>query len=155
MTEPPAGIDGAPPRTGWARLVPELLVADFPVSLHFWRDVLGFRIAYDRPEERFAYLERPEGAQVMLCQRKGSFETGPMQGPLGQGAMFQIYVDDLDAIITALSAVGCPSYLPLRTVWRRWGDREGGQRELFVQDPDGYLIMVAEHIGERPILGAS
>jgi hypothetical protein len=29
------------------------------------------------------------------------------------------------------------------------GDRENGQREIFVQDPDGYLVMLAEEIGER------
>ncbi len=42
---------------------------------------------YQRPAECFAYLERADGAQVMLCQRHGRFETGPMQPPLGQGAM--------------------------------------------------------------------
>jgi hypothetical protein len=58
---------GAPPRSGWAKLVPELLVEDIAISLPFWRDRLGFTIAYQRPEERFVYLERPEGAQIMLC----------------------------------------------------------------------------------------
>ena len=53
--------------------------------------------------------------------------------------------------VEALAASGRPLYKPVQEVWRRWGDREGGQRELFVQDPDGYLIMVAEHIGERPL----
>ena len=47
-------------------------------------------------------------------------------------------------MIAALAAAGWPLYAPLREVWRRWGDREGGQREIFVQDPDGYLVMVAE-----------
>ena len=73
--------------------------------------------------------------------------------PFGQGVMFQVYVDDLAAVSLALSAGAWPLYAPLREVWRRWGDREGGQRELFVQDPDGYLIMVAQHIGERAIPG--
>ena len=35
----------APPRTGWAPMVPELLVSDIQASLDFWRDRLGFRIA--------------------------------------------------------------------------------------------------------------
>jgi hypothetical protein len=26
---------------------------------------------------------------------------------------------------------------------------ESGQREVFVQDPDGYLVMVAQNIGTR------
>jgi catechol 2,3-dioxygenase-like lactoylglutathione lyase family enzyme len=83
---------GAPPKTGWAKLVPELLVSDIVASLEFWRDRLGFAIAYQRPEPAFAYLERPEGAQIMLCQRSGNWETAPLEPPYGRGAMFQVYV---------------------------------------------------------------
>ena len=90
----------APPRTGWANIVTELHVADLAVSLVFWKDILGFDIAYRRDEEKFVYLEHPEGQQIMLCQRHGRFETGPMQPPLGQGAMFQIYFKDIGAILT-------------------------------------------------------
>ncbi len=63
--------DGAPPRGGWARMVCELHVNDLAESLSFWRDVLGFQTAFERAEERFAYLEHPEGHQIMLCQRRG------------------------------------------------------------------------------------
>ena len=79
----------APPKTGWAKMVTELHVIDLNASLAFWKDILGFEIAYSRDEEKFVYLEHPEGQQIMLCQRHGRFETGPMQYPLGQGAMFQ------------------------------------------------------------------
>jgi len=44
-----------------------------------------------------------------------------------------------------------PIYHQLREIWRRAGDREIGQREFFLLDPDGYLLMVAENLGERPI----
>ena len=140
-----------PPKHGWARMVPELHVTDVAASLDFWCGSLGFEIAYRRTEERFAYLERPEGAQIMVCQRNGRFETGPMQAPLGQGIMLQVYVDDLCPILTALTARAWPLYLEPREVWRRTGDREGGQREFFVQDPDGYLIMVAQNLGDRSV----
>ena len=29
-----------------------------------------------------------------------------------------------------------------------WRDREAGQHEVFVQDPDGYLLTLAQNIGE-------
>jgi hypothetical protein len=45
------------------------LVNNLWASLSFWRDVLGFETAFERSEERFAYLEHPEGHQIMLCQR--------------------------------------------------------------------------------------
>lgn len=142
---------GAPPKHGWQRMVSELQVTDLDRSLAFWVGLVGFEIAYRRVDEKFVYLERPDGAQVMLERRKGWFETGPMAIPFGRGVMMQVYVDDLEPIRAALSAAGWPSYLAPREIWRRTGDREGGQRELFVQDPDGYLLMIAQNIGERAI----
>jgi catechol 2,3-dioxygenase-like lactoylglutathione lyase family enzyme len=141
----------APPKTGWAKMVVELHVNDLSTSLAFWKDIIGFEVAYSRQEEKFAYLEHPEGQQLMLCQRHGKFETGPMQHPLGQGAMFQIYFHSIDTIMSNLVAQNWPIYLGPREVWRRTGDRESGQREIFVQDPDGYLLMLAHSIGERQI----
>ena len=46
-------VDGAPPQSGWARMVVELHVSDLETSLLFWRDVLGFKTAFERAEERF------------------------------------------------------------------------------------------------------
>ena len=139
----------APPEAGWAKIVTELHVADLDVSLAFWKEILGFEIAYRREEEKFVYLEHPEGQQIMLCQRHGRFETGPMRPPLGQGAMFQIYFEEISSLLTKLSTRDWPIYLGPREVWRKTGDRESGQREVFVQDPDGYLVMLAQSIGER------
>ena len=85
----------------------------------------------------------------MLCQRHGRFETGPMQAPLGQGAMFQIYFQEIGSVLTNLATRNWPIYLGPRKVWRKTGDREFGQREVFVQDPDGYLLMLAQSIGEQ------
>jgi catechol 2,3-dioxygenase-like lactoylglutathione lyase family enzyme len=132
-------------------MVVELHVNDLAESLAFWREVLGFQMAFERAEERFAYLEHPEGHQIMLCQRHGRFETGPLDRPLGQGVMLQIYLEDIAPVLRVLTARNWPIYLGPREVWRRTGDRESGQREVFVQDPDGYLIMVAHSTGEKPL----
>jgi len=55
---------GRPPKRGFAKLVSELLVEDLCESLYFWREALGFEIAYQRPEQKFAYLERPEAEDL-------------------------------------------------------------------------------------------
>ena len=39
-----------------AKLVPELLVSDLAKSLRLWVDRIGYRVAYDRPEDGFAYV---------------------------------------------------------------------------------------------------
>ena len=142
---------GRPPGTGWAKLVPELLVSDIAASTAFWRDGLGFAIAYQRPEQLFVYLERPEGAQLMLCQRSVNWETGPLDPPYGRGVMFQVQVASIEPVQRSLEVAGWPLYAGPREVWREVGDRQAGQREIFVQDPDGYLIMVAHDLGERPL----
>ena len=140
---------GTLPKTGWAKFVPELIVENLDTSLAFWRDLLGFQIAYQRSKECFVYLERPEGAQVMLCRRSGKWETGPLQRPFGRGVMFQIYVENADSVFSSVKSAKWPIYQAMREVWRRHGNREGGQREFFIQDPDGYLIMIAQSIGQR------
>ncbi len=148
------GDRNAPPKSGWANIVTELHVTDLEVSLAFWKNIIGFEIAYSREEEKFVYLEHPEGQQIMLCQRHGRFETGPMQPPLGQGAMFQIYFRDISSILARLVTQKWPIYLGPREVWRKTGDRQSGQQEVFVQDPDGYLLMLAQGIGERVLAEA-
>jgi hypothetical protein len=56
---------------------------------------------------------------------------------------------DISAPLANLAAQNWPIYLGPREVWRRTGDRESGQQAVFVQDPDGYLLMLAQNIGHR------
>ena len=62
---------------------------------------------------------------------------------MAAGLVVQVYVDDAAALAAQVTAAGWPFYVELREKWRDWGDRMGGQREFLVQDPDGYLVMVA------------
>ncbi|WP_338011538.1 VOC family protein [Methylobacterium sp. Leaf106] len=72
------------PHGGFSPLAPELDVHDLPASLAFWCGTLGFTVAYSRPENGFAYLERG-GAQVMLNVANGNWLTGALEPPLGRG----------------------------------------------------------------------
>ena len=47
----------------WSNAMMEIMVSDFDRSLAFWRGVIGFAVAYDRPEQKFVYLERPEAGR--------------------------------------------------------------------------------------------
>ena len=136
------------PTGGWAVLTPEFTVSDLAVSLEFWRDVLGFRIVFDRPERNFAYLERG-GAQIMLSANTDGWNTGKLEQPLGRGINFQIMVDDLNPILDAVRAKNWPLFQDVKDVWYRVGDQEAGNREFLVQDPDGYLLRFAEDMGMR------
>jgi catechol 2,3-dioxygenase-like lactoylglutathione lyase family enzyme len=129
----------------------EIMVTDYARSLAFWTELLGFTPAFTRPAQKLACLVHPDGAQMMLYELDGDWQTGPLETPFGRGAVLQVYVADVLAIHARLTTAGHPFYVPLREKWRDWGDRQGGQREFLVQDPDGYLVMVAQRLGERPL----
>jgi len=138
----------------WARLVPELLVANLSESLRFWCDLCGFTVAFDRLEEGFAYLDR-DGAQVMLEERGRSrnWVTAPLEIPLGRGVNFQISVPAVEPILRALADAAWPLFMESEEKWYRTGEVETGVCQFLVQDPDGYLIRFSARIGERPVRG--
>ncbi|PWC30711.1 bleomycin resistance protein [Teichococcus aestuarii] len=137
-----------------AVLVPELLVASLGASLRFWRDLCGFRVAYARPDEGFAYLDRG-GAQVMLEERgRGrNWITGPLEAPLGRGLNLEIMVPTLAPVLEALEHEGWPLFVPPEEKWYRAGEAELGVRQFLVQDPDGYLLRFSAPLGRRPWAG--
>jgi len=134
----------------WAALVPELICSDIARSVGFYREVLGFRIRFERPEDRFAYLELGQ-AQLMLEQQgPQSWLTGPMARPFGRGINLQIEVDSLEPILDRCRGAGVALFREPRTSWYRQGDVKHGQMEMLVQDPDGYLLRLVEILPERP-----
>jgi catechol 2,3-dioxygenase-like lactoylglutathione lyase family enzyme len=104
--------DSSPASITWALLVPELLLEDINKSLRFWRDVCGFTVLFDRPDEGFAYLDLG-GAQIMLDERTQTrdWETGPMEIPFGRGINFQISVAEIEPILAALARAGWPWFM--------------------------------------------
>jgi catechol 2,3-dioxygenase-like lactoylglutathione lyase family enzyme len=133
-------------------LVPELLVTGLDLSLAFWRDLCGFEVAYDRPEEGFAYLTL--GSAHLMLEEIGEgrhWMTGPLEAPFGRGIYFQISVPDAESLSQSLAAAGVEFYLPLEAK-RYWvGDEEVGVQQFLVTDPDGYLVRFQTSLGRRPV----
>jgi catechol 2,3-dioxygenase-like lactoylglutathione lyase family enzyme len=126
-------------------LIPELQVTDLAKSLAFYTHVLGFAVAYSRPEERFAMLER-EDAALMLEQAGGPgrrITATPLERPFGRGINFQILVSDADALAATVQAAGHPLLIALEERSYRVGDGHVVQRQFVVADPDGYLLRFA------------
>ncbi len=133
-----------------SKLVPELLVSDLHASLAFWVDLLDFKILYDRPAERFAYLR--QGSIELMLEEMGhgrNWVADELQKPYGRGINFQMEADDWSMTVAKLNAQNWPLYLAPEDKWYRVGDVEKGQRQFLVQDPDGYLLRLAQPIGER------
>lgn len=147
-----------------AGLVPELDVADLSVSVSFYADLLGFRVAFERPAERFTYLSS-DSAELMLQEAAGPgrrFRTAPLERPFGRGVNFQLPVADVDAVHERVTASGYEPVVAMEERWYqvdvmspggRWtsaGPTEAGNRQFVVADPDGYLWRPFTDLGVRP-----
>ena len=125
-----------------ARLVPELDVESLERSIAFYVGLAGFRIVYERPEERFAFLDR-DGACLMLEEAAGPgrrFRSASLEHPFGRGVNFQIEVDDVDALHARLLTAGSIIQLPLEERWYRRDTGKVGHRQFVATDPDGYCL---------------
>ncbi len=133
-----------------ARVVPELYCSDLARTLSFYVGTLGFAVAYERTEERFAFLER-EGAQIMVQEPVGrTFLTGELAYPFGRGVHLQVEVSDVEAVHERVVGAGLPLFLPMEETWYRRDETLVGQRQFCVQDPDGYLLRLFQSLGTRP-----
>ena len=131
-----------------AKLVPELLVSDHAASRDFYVRVIGFRVRYERPEEKFSYLDLG-GAALMIEQETDFWITAPREKPYGRGINLQIEVDAIDPILSRLEQAGIALFRPVEEAWYRSDETYSGNRQFLVQDPDGYLLRMFEDLGER------
>lgn len=145
-------------------LVPELDVTGLDRSLRFYVGVLGFRVLFERPAERFAYLER-DGVELMVQEAAGPgrrFRTASLEPPYGRGVNFQLRVDDVDALLERAIGAGATIVVSMEDRWYRvdvaetggrWqtkGPTEAGNRQFVLADPDGYLWRPYRDLGTRP-----
>jgi catechol 2,3-dioxygenase-like lactoylglutathione lyase family enzyme len=137
------------------RVVPELDVSDLDLSRRFYVEVCGFNVRYERPEERFLYLDLG-GAHLMLEEAGGPgrrFGTAPLERPFGRGMNLQIEVADVDALHARVRADGAPVPIPLEEKRYRRDAEEVGNRQFVCADPDGYLLRFFTDLGARPLGG--
>jgi catechol 2,3-dioxygenase-like lactoylglutathione lyase family enzyme len=129
-------------------MIPELQVTDLAVSLNFYTRVLGFTVAYSRPEEQFAMLER-EDAALMIEQAAGPgrrITTTPLERPFGRGINLQIMVSDVVALAAVVQSAGYPLFIALEERSYRASHGPIVQRQFVVADPDGYLLRFASTV---------
>jgi len=136
-------------------LVPELYVSNLRVSFEFYQAVLGFRVEYERPEDRFVALSLG-GAHLMLEEapslaratpaefEQGQWRPADLERPFGRGVNFEIRVDDIDAANERIATRGYPLLLDVHQKAYRLQTENRVVRQLLIADPDGYLIRLSE-----------
>lgn len=134
-------------------ILPELYVSDFEKSLHFYENVLGFKVEYTRESPRFAFLSF-EGSEIMIQQldpnEDDEYKVGEFEYPLGRGINFQIDTKDVEKLAESLKNNGYPLRRELEDSWYRVNNVLHGCRQVLVQDPDGYLLRFSQGIGTKP-----
>jgi len=130
-------------------ILAEFYVTDFSKSLHFYVDIIGFKVEYKRENPHFAFLSY-SGSQIMIQKlAPGEKEAEKLEYPFGRGLNFQIETKSVQKIITSLDKNNYPLKRGIKDSWYQAGDKSYGCREILVQDPDGYLLRFSETIGER------
>lgn len=121
------------------KLVPELSVTDIEKSKDFYINVLHFKLEYERPEDKFAYLSY-QGSQIMIEEINNHWSVGELERPFGRGINFQIETDEIEQISQRLKDNGVKIYKDIFVSEYKAGDEVFVEKELLVQDPDGYLL---------------
>ena len=84
------------------KLIPELTVIDIVKTKHFYIDILGFTIEYEREADKFIFVSL-DGSQFMFEEMHADgWNVATMEYPFGRGINFSIEVDDIDAIYEKL-----------------------------------------------------
>lgn len=119
-------------------LIPELSVTDIEKSKKFY-ELIGFKIKYERKEDKFAFLELDDN-QIMIEEINDHWNVGELKYPFGNGMNLSITVKDVKGLYDKLLKNDIKIFRKLRVDKYLVGDEYSFDEEFLVQDPDGYLL---------------
>ncbi len=116
----------------FGRVAPGIAVADIGRALRFYRDVLGFAVAFTNGDPVSFAIIKQGNAELHLSAR--TTNAGSSHAHL--------MVDDLDGVYGQLQRAGVVILQPPKH--QTWG-----LRDIVVADPDGNTFEIAEPYGEE------
>lgn len=119
-------------------LIPELSVTDINKSKEFYLN-LGFKIKYERPENKFCFLELEQN-QIMIEQINDNWNTGSLEYPFGRGINISMSISNVEELYNNFKNKNIKIFKELEVHTYRVDDKEYQDKEFLVQDPDGYLL---------------
>jgi catechol 2,3-dioxygenase-like lactoylglutathione lyase family enzyme len=122
-----------------------VVVRDVPAAAAFYRLVLGAASGHGGDE----YEQIVSGGEIVLQIHRIDVEDhhGPLANPdepLGNGFVLWFEVADFDAAVKRVRASDVPVVKEVHT------NPRARQRELWLRDPDGYLVVLAGPSEYRP-----
>ena len=124
------------------KLIPELSVTNIDKSKEFYLK-LGFKIMYERKEDKFAFLEL-EGNQLMIEEINDNWNTGKLEYPFGRGVNISMTINDIDKYYQELVNKNISFFKDIMTNEYDVNGKTYLDKEFLIQDPDGYLLRFNE-----------
>lgn len=119
-------------------LIPELSVTDINISKDFYLS-LGFKIKYERLENKFCFLEL-ENNQIMVEQINDNWNTGNLEYPFGRGINISMSISNVEELYNKITSKNIKIFKELEIHKYKVDDKEYEDKEFLIQDPDGYLL---------------
>ena len=121
------------------KMIPELSVFDIDRTKRFYND-LGFKIEYERPEEKFVFMSFQDSQFMFEQIHDDGWNIGELIYPLGRGINFSIAVDDIEGLYKLVKTLNLEIYRELTKSIYQVNGTEETQIEFLIQDPNGYLL---------------
>jgi uncharacterized glyoxalase superfamily protein PhnB len=125
------------------KLTPNLVVRNVEASMEFYRSVLGFQPAITVPEQTpYVFGSVVSGpVEIFFNDQKVVAEDYPALGakPIGGSLTLFIEVEGIEEFLSAVKASGAKITMPLK-------DQFYGMREFAFEDPEGWIVTLAEKI---------
>ena len=119
-------------------LIPELSVSNIEISKKFYLN-LGFKIKYERKENKFCFLELEEN-QIMIEEINNNWNTGTLEYPFGRGINISMTISNVDNLYNHLIKNKVQIFRKLQVDEYRVENKIYKDKEFLIQDPDGYLL---------------
>ena len=120
-------------------LIPELNVSSIETSKDFYVNKLGFKIEYERKEDKFIFISLKNN-QIMLEEINNNWSVGLLEYPFGRGINFEMTVSNIDKLYNKVKASNITLFKDLMISNYRKDNKTIVQKEFLIQDPDGYLL---------------
>ncbi|MGL5087241.1 MAG: bleomycin resistance protein [Clostridium sp.] len=121
------------------KLIPELSVLNIEESKKFYIEILGFKLEYERVEDKFAFLSLGD-IQIMIEEVNGYWNTAELKYPFGRGINFQMKVSNIDEIRNNLVKNNIELFRDITLSEYECNGKIIVQKEFLVQDLNGYLL---------------
>ena len=125
------------------KLTPNLIVRDVAASIKFYQAVLGLQPAITVPDQApYVFGSVSNGSvEIFFNDQRFVAEDYPPLGnrPIGGSLTQFVEVEGIQEVMAAVQRAGAKIVMPIK-------DQFYGMREFAFEDPEGWIITIAERI---------